>query len=115
MPFLLNFCDLDFSGEIHIELLHIVHFVFITNLHICMCVCVYMHTRVHARFFGFYNFPCHIFRGDDKCREMSCLSEKTTTHYCLVFLLVQKSFKNINDCIFMVVTLQAGLLCVLQK
>ncbi len=69
---------------------------------------------VDARISGFYNCPCHIFRGDDKLREMSCLSERAT-NYCLVFLLVQKSFKNTNDCVFMVVTLRTGLLCVLLK
>lgn len=63
---------------------------------------------------GFYNCPCHIFRGDDKHREMSCLSERVTNN-CLVFLLVQKSFKNTNDCIFMVVKLHAGFLCVVKK
>lgn len=78
------------------------------------CVCAHMHMRVGARISGFYNCPCHISRGDDKRREMSCRSERAT-NYCLVFLLVQKSFKNTNDCIFMVVTLHAGLLCVLQK
>ncbi len=78
---------------------------------LCVCVCARacMHIHVGARIFGFYNCPCHIFRGDDKRREMSCLSERVT-NYCLVFLLVQKSFKNTNDCIFMVVTLHAGLL-----
>ena len=82
---------------------------------VCMVVCTCMHVRVGARTFGFYNCPHHIFRGDDKHREMNCLSERAT-NYCLVFLLVQKSFKNTNDCIFMVVTLlHAGLLCVLQK
>lgn len=90
----------------------------------CMCACVrrmhecvlYIHAHlcVSARFFGFYNCPCHIFRGDDKRREMSCLSERAT-NYCLVFLLVQESFKNTNDCIFMVLTLRTGLLFVLQK
>lgn len=75
---------------------------------------VHMHICVCARIFGFYNCPCRIFGGDDKCREMSRLSEKAT-NYCLVYLLVQKSFKNTNDCIFMVFTLHAGLLCVLQK
>lgn len=52
----------------------------------------------------FYYCPCHIFTSDDKCGEKSCFSE-TGASYRLVFLLVQKSFKNTNDCIFMVVTL----------
>lgn len=59
---------------------------------------------VHAWFFDFYSCSCHIFRSDDKQREMRCLSENC----CLVFLLVQKGFKNTNDCIFMVVKLLTG-------
>lgn len=61
----------------------------------CVAMCVCTDVSVPGSL-GFYNCPCHIFRGDDKHGEMSCLSERAT-NYCLVFLLVQKSFKNTND------------------
>lgn len=86
----------------------------------CPSVCVHdcIHTFIpsHCQVFFFFlnDCPHHIFRGDDKRRETSCLS-KRESDFCLVFLLVQKSFKNTNDCIFMVGTLHIGLLCVLQK
>lgn len=60
MPFSFSFCDLDFSGEIHTVLLHIVHFVVIATLHICMrpCVCVCTCTYVSMPgSLGFTAFP----------------------------------------------------------
>lgn len=41
-------CDLDFSGEVHTTLLHIVQFAVIVTLRIGVLSCVYVCVFVHA-------------------------------------------------------------------
>lgn len=97
------------GGEARTVILFILELLHHMNVAVHVCACV-----SHA-------CPCqglwvlHLcspyFRGDDKGREMSFLSEEATI-YCLVYLLVQKRLKNTNGCIFMVVMFHAGpLLC----
>lgn len=106
--------DLDFSREMRVQLLHVVHFAFIAAL--CFCLCVFEHMKACAH--GCQRQDLWVLQLSpsyfQRRWQVSCLS-KSAANYCLVFLLVQKCFKNTNDCIFMVVTLHPGLLCVLEK
>lgn len=55
-------CDLDFSGEVHTTLLHIVQFAVIVTLCICvllcvfMCVCVFVHACTYMSVPGSLGF-----------------------------------------------------------
>lgn len=50
-------CDLDFSGEVHTMLLHIVQCAVIVALRICVSLCVYVRTHVFVHACAYVSVP----------------------------------------------------------
>lgn len=100
-------CDLDFLWEIHTVLLHIVQFAVIVPVRICVCVRGHLYQRQDL---WVLQLSLSYFQ---RWWQASCLLERRPI--IVWYFHWSKRVKNTNNCIFMVVTLHAGLLVVFSR